>query len=298
MKPRPVYWAVLSQISQSRSQLHCFDARLHGCKFWSKWRYVVLRATYAQRARGAWKARVGYAAPTVLLAVLSTRCHHSSMTHVGSPPEDGARIPLVPISGGLPAWLADLASIAADLETAHRFIERYIELARNRPSDGESPVDTDMQALWNAGVIAYRRAFTSGRSLVLPKESRPKLADKILAQLSEDGRTTHESLWDQANKHVAHRVADLEQARIYAALAPEGSEPSIQGVARLHVRFIGPDPADASKALNLCTKVHDIVMRELETLTAGATSALAADVDVESLYEVWELLQQSETGPS
>ncbi len=154
--------------------------------------YLHLRAAHGRQAVGVQRRPWCFGAPHYVEP--STRCHHSSMTQVGSPPEDGARIPLVPISGGLPAWLADLASIAADLESAHRFIERYIELARNRPSDGESPVDTDMQALWNAGVIAYRRAFTSGRSLVLPKESRPKLADNILAQLSEDGRTTHESL--------------------------------------------------------------------------------------------------------
>lgn len=220
------------------------------------------------------------------------------MTHDGSPLEDGVRVPLVPISGGLPAWLADLASIAADLESAARFIGRYIELAQNRPSDGASAFDTDMQALWNAGVIAYRRAFTSGRSLVLPKESRPKLADSILAQLSEEGRATHESLWDQANKHVAHRVADLEQARIYAALAPEGAERSIQGIARLHVRYIGPELTDAERALNLCTTVHETVLHEIETLTAGATSALAAELDIEPLYKAWELLQRSEPDPS
>ncbi len=68
-------------------------------------------------------------------------------------------------------------------------------------------------------------------------------------------------------------------------------EPGIAGVGRMAVRFIGPDIADAEKALALYTSVHAIVESELNDLTTGSTSALAEDLDIGSLYEVWESIK-------
>lgn len=215
-----------------------------------------------------------------------------AMTQTGSPDPEGVPVPLVPISGTLPAWLADLSSIAADLETAARFLERHMTLAAHRTPDGGEPLDTDLQALWNASVISYRRAWTSGRSLILPKESRPKLADSIVKHLSEDEQAAHQKVWDQASKHVAHRVADLEQAQVYVALAPEGVERGIVGTARLTARFIGPDLADAENALALFKTVHSFVERELNDLTTGSASALSEDVDIAALYGAWATIRQ------
>lgn len=215
-----------------------------------------------------------------------------AVTQTESPESEGVPIPLVPIIGPLPAWLADLSSIATDLETAARFLERYLALAAHRVPEGGEPLDTDLQALWNASVISYRRAWTSGRSLVLPKESRPKLADSIIKHLSADEQATHREVWDQASKHVAHRVADLEQALVYAALAPEGADRGVVGVARMTVRYVGPDLDDAEKAFALYTAVHSIVQRELNDLTTGSTSELSKELDIGSLYKAWETIQK------
>lgn len=220
------------------------------------------------------------------------QCIIQDVTQAESTDPEGVPVPLVPISGTLPAWLADLSSIAADLETAARFLERHMTLAAHRAPEGGEPLDTDLQALWNASVISYRRAWTSGRSLILPKESRPKLADSIIKHLSEDEQATHQKVWEQASKHVAHRVADLEQAQVYVALAPEGVERGIVGTARLIARFIGPDLADAENALALYKTVHSIVERELNDLTTGSASALSEDVDIDTLYGAWAEIQQ------
>lgn len=158
--------------------------------------------------------------------------------------------------------------------------------AHLNPDLGE-PLTTDLQALWNASVIAYRRAWTSGRSLILPQQSRPKLADSIVKHLSEEEQATHQKVWDQANKHVAHRVADLEQAQVYAALAPESAPRGIVGTARLTARFIGPERADAENTLTLFKKVHSIVERELHDLTTGSASALSEEIDIDDLYDAW-----------
>lgn len=204
---------------------------------------------------------------------------------------EGVPVPLVPVGGALPAWLADLSSIAMDLESAVRFLERYKVLVAGRPVEGGEALDTDLQALWNASVISYRRAWTSGRSLVLPKGSRPKLAEIISDQFSEDEQATHQEVWDQASKHVAHRVADLEKAQVYVALAPEGGGRGIVGTARLTARFIGPTIGDAEGALALYKAAFVIVDRELKDLTTGSTSALSKELDIDPLYEAWAKMQ-------
>ncbi|MHC3368743.1 hypothetical protein ACYAFX_28930 (plasmid) [Rhodococcus aetherivorans] len=203
-------------------------------------------------------------------------------------PPEGVPLPMVSIGGAMPGWLADLDSIENDLSTAHMFLGRYITLAERSPADNDDAVSVEMQALWNAALIAYRRAFTSGRSLILPKTSRPKLADQILDLLPAEARPVHDSLWSNANQHVAHRVSDHEQAIVQVVLAPEGAKPEIVGLARLHARYIGPTIEDAKTALDLCAAVGAIVQRELDELTKGSTSALATELDLASLYKVWE----------
>ena len=214
------------------------------------------------------------------------------MTPPDSPDPGSVPLPLVPISGTLPAWLADLSSITGDLETAARFLERHMALAAHRTPEGGGDLDTDLQALWNASVISYRRAWTSGRSLILPKESRPKLADNIVKHLSENEQATHQKVLDQANKHVAHRVADLEQAQVYLMLAPEGDERGVVGTARLAARFIGPHITDAENALSLFKTVHSVVERELNDLTTGSASALSEEFDIDELYSAWATTPQ------
>lgn len=71
------------------------------------------------------------------------------------------------LTGDTPSLIADLRSVETDLRYAARLFVRVAELDPDADADAR-------QALYDAGVIAYRRGFTGGRSLVTKGQSRTK----------------------------------------------------------------------------------------------------------------------------
>ena len=123
----------------------------------------------------------------------------------------------VGITGPAAGHLADMISIAQDLNLAERCTRSYAGTQQPEDNDSRSLL---RQALWNAGLIAYRRAFTSGRSLIVDRASRLNLRDQLLALVDDASRDVHRQAWEMANEHVAHRAGQQEQGTVNAILHP------------------------------------------------------------------------------
>ncbi|MEM9200767.1 MAG: hypothetical protein AAGC53_03875 [Actinomycetota bacterium] len=133
--------------------------------------------------------------------------------------DDGTRIPIpqVAVRGEQPTVLADLESIKQDLLFACQLATRL--LAAN--PDEDDPILID--AMWRASSIAYRRCFTSGRPLAAnTRQGRTRVPDGWLESLDERLAAGHQALLNNADKHVAHRVGDEEQASVLLFLEPTG----------------------------------------------------------------------------
>ena len=85
--------------------------------------------------------------------------------------------------------LADLESIANDLRVVVEITERLI--------GGEKDL-TLVRAFFSAGLITYRRCFTSGIRNGLTREDISRFAGKALEM--------HDYLYAQANRLIAHSV--------------------------------------------------------------------------------------------
>ncbi len=219
--------------------------------------------------------------------------HHEWVT---APCDESSELPVdvvimiqVVISGPAASVLVDLGSIAHDLAFAHPAASAYAERAE---AAGEGVPEDSLvaQALWNAAAISYRRAFTGGKSILERGTARVKLDREAVAglpELSPEQQAAHTDTIHLADKHVAHRVDDVEGAVAY--LAPLSRPRQVEVLGVLHVRFIGPEPqvarALADVCLFLCAGVeHEIEMRRSELL-----AELRADSDVDRFYEAAEV---------
>jgi len=219
--------------------------------------------------------------------------HHEWVT---APCDESSELPVdvvimiqVVISGPAASVLVDLGSIAHDLAFAHPAASAYAERAE---AAGEGVPEDSLvaQALRNAAAISYRRAFTGGKSILERGTARVKLDREAVAglpELSPEQQAAHTDTIHLADKHVAHRVDDVEGAVAY--LAPLSRPRQVEVLGVLHVRFIGPEPqvarALADVCLFLCAGVeHEIEMRRSELL-----AELRADSDVDRFYEAAEV---------
>ena len=219
--------------------------------------------------------------------------HHEWVT---APCDESSELPVdvvimiqVVISGPAASVLVDLGSIAHDLAFAHPAASAYAERAE---AAGEGVPEDSLvaQALWNAAAISYRRAFTGGKSILERGTARVKLDREAVAglpELSPEQQAAHTDTIHLADKHVAHRVDDVEGAVAY--LAPLSRPRQVEVLGVLHVRFIGPEPqvarALADVCLFLCAGVeHEIEMRRSELL-----AELRADSDVDRFYQAAEV---------
>src|SRR5687768_8462323 len=106
-------------------------------------------------------------------------------------------LPMVALEGSGASKVADLTSIAFDLGFARDCFKRLSD-------DDVAGDDLLGHALWAAGVIAYRRAFTSGRSLL--RQGARLRFDTMVDGLDAAHGGVHARLLHDANKYVAHRV--------------------------------------------------------------------------------------------
>src|SRR5437868_6386896 len=101
---------------------------------------------------------------------------------------DGLPMPQVSIQGPEMSRLADLNSIFMDVALAQRMALRYLDLLPDSEVVAAAVPEeqqTELTALWRAALISYRRAFSSGRALLVKQGSRLRLCDADLAHLTD-----------------------------------------------------------------------------------------------------------------
>jgi len=221
--------------------------------------------------------------------------HHEWVT---APYDESSELPVdaesmiqVGISGPAASVLVDLGSIAHDLAFAHSAASAYAERAE---AAGEGVPEDSLvaQALWNAAAISYRRAFTGGKAILERGTARVKLDREAVAglpELSPEQQAAHTDTIHLADKHVAHRVDDVEGAVAVAYLAPPSRPRQVEVLGVLHVRFMGPEPQVARALADVCLFLCAGIEHEIETRRSELLAELRADSDVDRFYEAAEV---------
>ncbi len=165
-----------------------------------------------------------------------------------------------------------------------------------RISSDEDPAEEDLlirRALWAAAVIAYRRGFTGGRSLIGKGQPRRKIPDALMDSLSEELQKAHNEVLDMADKHFAHRVSDLEQIQVVLMLAPPPNPRAVIGAGHLMVKFVGPAP----ELLDQLSELAEMFEGTLQTEVAVLNQSLLDESQphAEALYASTKVLPTSST---
>lgn len=166
------------------------------------------------------------------------------------------------------------------METDLRYAARLF--ARVAETDPDTDGDA-RRAFYDAGAIAYRRGFTTGRSLVTKGQSRVKVPEEIIDALDSEGRQAHERVLGRANTHIAHRVSDEEQGRLILLLSNPAIDMSVEGVTWFTVRFVGPFEDEAQQAAEIAVLLADSVGELVESMQTRLLED-AKNRNVEDLY--------------
>lgn len=170
------------------------------------------------------------------------------------------------------ALAADLMSIVEDLKFAEAGFRRVYE----------TDDDHLRRALWSSAVIAYRRGFQSGRSLI-GQLGRHRLGALRLDALGDDHGATSAWLLSEASGHVAHRVSSAEQAQVIAVLDPPPSPPRLDGVMLLHVHNDAPTADRCEAAAETARIVREKVDAEASDALDVVHEAVIA-LSLDDLY--------------
>lgn len=145
--------------------------------------------------------------------------------------------------------LADLVSIYGDLDRTVRCCDRYLS--------GQLD-DEARDAVFEAIVIGYARAFVTGRS-TRGKGARRRVDDLVDA-LTVEQRRVHDQARELRDRHVGHRVSDDERAYVLAGFDSRGK---YNGISILATRFASsPDLVD--KVRSLAVFMRDVVEARIE----------------------------------
>ncbi|AEV73759.1 hypothetical protein MycrhN_3229 [Mycolicibacterium rhodesiae NBB3] len=190
--------------------------------------------------------------------------------------------PQIGLSGPMPGALADLQSLANDVEFARQCALGYLAYSSSTPTS-EQPLVA--KALWFAGAIAYRRAFTSGRGHLVAGGSRLKIKDAWTTLLTTDQLAAHDDTLRMANQHIAHRVADHEGAVVVAVLTPPPGPREVAGVGHMLVHMIGPEVVVAERLASVCDVLLGLFRTEAERLGTLIRTKLD-EANIDELYAV------------
>ncbi|BAX99797.1 hypothetical protein MSTE_04503 [Mycobacteroides stephanolepidis] len=190
------------------------------------------------------------------------------------------------LSGKTAGMVADLVSIQRDIVFAQQCAEGYLSRAPTGPStQGEDSLVA--QALWSAGAISYRRAFTSGRGHLVSKGQRLKLHEAWTDMLAPEQLVAHEKILEMTNQHIAHRVGDHEGVRIIALLTPPPMPRAIAGVGHMLLHMIGPEACLAERMLEICGMLNQGLEQEISNGNDLLTMWLS-EQDINELYAASE----------
>src|SRR5688572_13351755 len=102
-------------------------------------------------------------------------------------------MPQVALGGTLPGRIADLYSLAIDLEHVGRLARLSVETADGLEGDELDPDDRSrVRAYWEAALIGYRRCFNTGKGYLVPRQGRPSL-DELVDALDDRLQAAHRS---------------------------------------------------------------------------------------------------------
>jgi hypothetical protein len=190
--------------------------------------------------------------------------------------QSGAEYLQLALSGTAAGQIADLQSLLGDIQFARDCAQHYVDL----------PPDADLvrRALWTASCIAYRRVFTSGKGHLNPKNPRLRPNQNFTAALTTEQLKAHDEVLAIANKHIAHRVGELEQVMVLALLNPSPMPRAVAGVGTMVVHMAAP----ANEVIQSFITVFDLLLgstaQECQRLCEGAKQHLQQQ-DINAMYE-------------
>jgi hypothetical protein len=135
--------------------------------------------------------------------------------------------------------LADLKSLAGDVQYARWCAATYLQWMTGGGPEGPD-ADNLKRAIWTTCCITYRRVFTNGKGHISPQQPRPKPNENFPAALTPEQLEAHNSVLDTANRHVAHRVNELEMVSVSVVLTPPPMERGIVGIGTMLAHYAGP----------------------------------------------------------
>jgi hypothetical protein len=172
---------------------------------------------------------------------------------------DGRPLVTTPLTDKQAVDLADLRSMASDLEQVVRYCDAFQRLSEDEHAELR-------QAVAEAAVITYGRCHTSGRSSAHRRARRilPKaLIDGLPTQLQEK----HELYKELRNREVGHRAGAGEDCRVLAVHDQPGG-PVVQ-IATVMVSFpVAMVDGLRELAAELLTRVEGLRAQEEATLLA------------------------------
>jgi hypothetical protein len=173
--------------------------------------------------------------------------------------ENWIGVPHCVTEGPLPSRILDMHSVDLDLQLAHLGAERI----RNQMS--ESGPAIEMGLTWAGCLIFYRRCFTDNRGQT-KGTSRWRIP---LDWLDADHRAHHDSMFQLADKHIAHRSdLDAEQLRVGVVLAPPGELPRVTATGLFGIRYAGPTVEDAGRFMEVVETLGARVQAEIQIAKA------------------------------
>jgi hypothetical protein len=201
-----------------------------------------------------------------------------------NPEADTSEYPRAYMHGPAVSLLADIYALEGDIDNAGQFATTLLMLLGQDPPEG-SVEHVLTKATWNAALISYRRAFTTGRAHLLDGGSRLNLRDVVEQIVPEEHSATHAELMRLANGHVAHRTdRDLDKISFALVLAPDGSAPRIHSTELLQERWIGPDSEFVASAIELMKIIRNRLTEELRMRVDLFVERVKAEHSMSELY--------------
>lgn len=176
----------------------------------------------------------------------------------------------VALSGDLPGVLADVTSIMGDLRFVAALCERLLSMPEQN-QDGFDALAT--RALWTAAVITYARSYARGKGYLRPRASRTKIPEEFIADLTDDEREVHEAVLVERDKHIGHRVSDLEQVIVVVFLAAPPQERQLVGVGTLMAHLAARMPDFIETLGRVATKLADRFAAEAQVIQDALMAA-------------------------
>jgi hypothetical protein len=195
--------------------------------------------------------------------------------------------PQVGLSGQLAGAIADLVSLERDVSFARDCALTYAKNAHPIDTPKDDNTRFLCQAVWAAGAISYRRAFTSGKGHLVKQGSRLKINDRWKDILEPELLAAHGRVMETANQHIAHRVGDEEGVRIVAVLNPPPGPRAVAAIGHMLIHAVGPEPVVAERLTQVCTVLLELIATEKARLEAILLEKLR-EQDVNQLYAAAE----------